>query len=138
MHRLFAALRPPAAIRASLTAVMGGVPAARWQDDDQLHLTLRFIGEVDRRTAEDVVAALGQVEGAALTAQLAGVGAFDRQGRVDTLWAGVIPPGPLAALHARVDRALWQVGLAPDARACHPRAVAAERGRRTGDPAVAG
>ena len=61
MHRLFVALRPPPAIRARLLAAMGGVPGARWQDDDQLHLTLRFIGEVDRPVAEDIAAALGTI-----------------------------------------------------------------------------
>ena len=45
MHRLFVALRPPRATREQLLDAMGGVPGARWQSDDQLHLTLRFIGE---------------------------------------------------------------------------------------------
>ena len=56
MHRLFVALRPPPAVRAALAATMDGVPRARWQDDEQIHLTIRYIGEVDRRVAEDVVA----------------------------------------------------------------------------------
>mgnify|MGYP001113377463 CR=1 FL=1 len=58
-HRLFVALRPPRPIRARLIAAMHGISGARWQDDDQLHLTLRFIGEVDRHRAEDIAAALG-------------------------------------------------------------------------------
>jgi len=54
MHRLFVAIRPPAAIRAILLGAMGGISGARWQSEDQLHLTLRFIGEVDRhRAGED-------------------------------------------------------------------------------------
>ena len=61
MVRLFVALRPPPAIRDMLADAMDGVPQARWQDDEQLHLTLRFIGEVDRPVAEDIAAALGQV-----------------------------------------------------------------------------
>jgi hypothetical protein len=39
-----------------LSDAMDGVPQARWQDDEQLHLTLRFIGEVDRPVAEDIAA----------------------------------------------------------------------------------
>ncbi|MEO5938974.1 MAG: hypothetical protein ABIQ43_08175 [Sphingomonas sp.] len=41
MHRLFVALRPPSPIRALLAETQGGVPHARWHDDDQLHLTVR-------------------------------------------------------------------------------------------------
>ena len=62
MLRLFVALRPPRAIRESLIAAMGGVPHARWQDDEQLHCTLRFLGEVDPPQAEDVAAALGSID----------------------------------------------------------------------------
>src|SRR3546814_10503522 len=61
MHRLFVAIRPPAAIRKALLSIMGGVEGARWQSDDQLHLTLRFIGEVDRHRADDIAAALATV-----------------------------------------------------------------------------
>jgi len=44
MHRLFIGLRPPREIRAVLMSIMGGIAGARWQSDDQLHLTLRNIG----------------------------------------------------------------------------------------------
>src|SRR3546814_13749731 len=47
-HRLFVALRPARPVRTALIAAMHGIAAARWQSDEQLHLTLRFIGEVDR------------------------------------------------------------------------------------------
>ncbi|MEO5867857.1 MAG: RNA 2',3'-cyclic phosphodiesterase [Sphingomonas sp.] len=120
MHRLFVALRPPPAIRAVLRRVMGGVRAARWQDDEQLHLTLRYIGEVDRRTAEEVALAMVQVRTAPITITLAGVGAFDKRGRVDALWAGVTPHDALAVLHRKVDHALVRLSLAPERRAYLP------------------
>lgn len=127
---LFVALRPPAAIRQRLIATMAGVPGVRWQDDDQLHLTLRFVGEIDRHRAEDVVAALGRVSGNAPTLRLAGVGAFD-----NALWAGVTPREPLAALHARVDGALRIAGIAPDRRAYLPHITLARLARgRTDAP----
>ena len=138
MHRLFVALRPPPAIRALLVAAMGGVPHARWQDDEQLHLTLRFIGEVDRPQAEDIAAALGQVHAEAPTLAIAGVGRFEKGGRTDAIWAGVTPRQPLAALHARVDRALAQAGVAPDTRAYLPHITLARLRRGAGvEPAIA-
>jgi RNA 2',3'-cyclic 3'-phosphodiesterase len=102
MIRLFAALRPPPAVRNTLLARMSGVPGARWQDDDQLHLTLRYIGEVDERVAGDVATALASVAGAAPTVRLAGVGRFEKRGRTDALWAGVAPHDALAALHRKM------------------------------------
>ena len=55
MHRLFVALRPPPSIgQACLSAMEDGPPGWAWQSEEQLHLTLRYIGEVDRPVAEDV------------------------------------------------------------------------------------
>jgi RNA 2',3'-cyclic 3'-phosphodiesterase len=76
MHRLFVALRPPPAIRDMLIDTMGGVPGARWQDDEQLHITLRYIGEVDRRMGEDVAHALAGIHGVPLSLSIAGIGSF--------------------------------------------------------------
>jgi 2'-5' RNA ligase len=120
MHRLFVGLRPPTAIRAALLAAMGGIPGARWQDDDQLHITLRFIGEVDRPVAEDVAAALGTIHAPPLDLAIDGVGAFDTRGRVNALWAGVRPREAIAALHKKIDAALVRAGLVPERRAYLP------------------
>lgn len=120
MHRLFVGLRPPAHIRAQLLAAMGGVAGARWQDEDQLHITLRFIGEVDRPLAEDVALALGQVAHPPIDVALSGVGQFDTRGRPHALWAGVRPHDGLASLHRKVDQALIRLGLEPERRAYFP------------------
>ena len=128
-HRLFVAIRPPAATRRLLVGLMGGVPGARWQDDGQLHCTLRFIGEVDRHAAQDVAAALGSVSGGAMTLRLGAAGMFDRRGRVDTLWLAVLPRDPLQALHDRIEQALRRVGIAPDTRAFLPHVTVARFGR---------
>lgn len=116
-HRLFVALRPPQPIRALLRGAMHGISAARWQDDDQLHLTLRFIGEVDRHQAEDIAAALGAVHASATSARIAGVGLFDRRGAPHMVWAGVEPLASLAALKRKVDQSLVRVGVAAETRA---------------------
>ncbi|MGE0774397.1 MAG: RNA 2',3'-cyclic phosphodiesterase [Sphingomonadaceae bacterium] len=133
MHRLFAALKPPPAMRDSLLALMGGIAHARWQAADQLHLTLRFIGEVDRHQAEDIAAALGSVRHPPFTLALDGIGQFDRKGRRDALWIGVTPQDPLKLLHNKIDRALQHVGIAPDNRTFLPHITIARFGRQSGD-----
>lgn len=132
MHRLFVAIRPPRAMRAALLAAMGGVAHARWQRDEQLHLTLRFIGEVDRHVAEDTAAALGTVHHPRFDLALDGIGHFERKGRLDALWAGVTPHDPLKLLHNKVDQALARVGIPPDARVYLPHITLARFGRSSG------
>ncbi|WP_303761303.1 RNA 2',3'-cyclic phosphodiesterase [Sphingobium yanoikuyae] len=133
MHRLFVAIRPPTTIRSQLLAQMAGVPGARWQDDGQLHLTLRFIGEVDRHRADDIADALAGVRFTPFAIALAGTGYFDRRGVVDTLWAGVQPRDPLAHLHAKVDRACTSTGIAPEARTYLPHITLARFSRHGGN-----
>lgn len=131
MHRLFVAVRPPVSIRNSLLELMDGVRNARWQDDGQLHLTLRFIGEVDRHRGEDAAAALGGIRHRGFEIALDGIGSFDRNGR-GALWAGVRPHEPLHSLHKKVDGALARIGIAPDRRAFHPHITLARLGRSAG------
>lgn len=120
MHRLFVGFRPPATIRAQLLALAGGIAGARWQDDEQLHCTLRYIGEVDRPVAEDVAVALGQVRFAPFELAIEGVGEFDSRGRPNALWAGLRPHDQVSQLHHKVDQALVRLGLAPERRAYLP------------------
>jgi 2'-5' RNA ligase len=132
MIRLFVALRPPPSIREALFDLMDGVPGARWQEDEQLHLTLRFVGEVERPVAEDLAAALAHVHAPAPTVRLAGVGSFGARGRADTLWTGIAPPAPLAALHAKVEQACVRAGLPPERRAYRPHVTLARMARSAG------
>jgi len=132
MIRLFVALELPAPVKAALLASMGGVIGARWQRDEQLHLTLRFIGEVDRHQAQDIAAALGRVNHVPMRLSLGQPGSFDRRGRIDSLWVGVQPQAEVAALARRVDRALVGVGLPPETRAFVPHITVARLSRDAG------
>ncbi|WP_420139409.1 RNA 2',3'-cyclic phosphodiesterase [Sphingomonas sp.] len=139
MHRLFVALRPPRPLRLQLLDLMGGVPGARWQNDDQLHLTLRFIGEVDAPQAEDIAAALSTVDHPRPDIALSGVGTFDHKGHVHSLWAGIAADDRLKTLHKRVERVVTGCGLPPEPRAFTPHVTIARLGRRAGslDPFLA-
>src|SRR5437870_13830927 len=97
MHRLFVAIRPPEDIRDLLIDAMDEGADFRWQDEEQLHLTLRFVGEVDRPVADDLAGALGRVCAAPFEVRIKGVGRFEQRSS-GALWAGVEPKEPLAAL----------------------------------------
>jgi len=131
MHRLFVAIRPPEPIRDLLVDAMDQSADFRWQDDEQLHITLRFVGAVDRPAADDLADALGLIRAPPLELRIAGVGRFEQRNS-GALWAGVEPKPPLAALAAKVERACQSIGLAPERRAFHPHITLARwKGRRT-------
>ncbi|HEY6917045.1 MAG TPA: RNA 2',3'-cyclic phosphodiesterase [Allosphingosinicella sp.] len=137
MPRLFVAIRPPGPIRAFLLSIMGGIAGARWQDEDQLHLTLRFIGDIDARAAEDVHMALSGVRQAPFEIAVSGLGTFERRGEPSAFWAGVTPQDMLKALHKKVDQACQRAGLEPERRAYHPHITLARLNRSSGPVAGA-
>lgn len=132
MHRLFVAIRPPEEVRDLLIDAMDDSPALRWVGDEQLHLTLRFIGEVERPLANDIAAALQELRSPAFELRVSGVGKFERRSG-GALWAGVGPKEPIAALAAKVERALQQVGLEPEHRAFSPHITLARWNRRNAE-----
>jgi 2'-5' RNA ligase len=119
MRRLFVAIRPPEPIRDLLIDAMDESPDLRWVGDEQLHLTLRFIGEVERPMANDIADALSVIRYPELELRIAGVGHFERRNG-GALWAGVEPKKPVAELASKVDRACVSAGLEPEHRAFHP------------------
>lgn len=116
MIRLFVALELPPAIRDRLTLLRGGIPGARWIDGTSMHLTLRFIGEVDRGTFMDVEAALSRIDAPGFTLQLRGLDQFSSGKRPRTLWAGIARNPALLHLQAKVDSALSRIGVPGDRR----------------------
>ena len=132
MHRLFVAIRPPERIRDQLLDLMQGVPDLRWQSDDQLHLTLRFIGEVERPVAEDLAAEMERIRFEKFSLVLKGIGRFDQR-RGGALWAGVAPKDQLKALAQKIERACQAAGIPPERRAYHPHITLARWSRAAPD-----
>ena len=130
MHRLFVAIRPPEHIRDLLIDAKDDSPELRWVSDDNLHLTLRFIGEVERPLAEDIAAALSRIRSDPFELRVTGVGTFEQRNG-GALWAGVQPKEPVAALAAKVERPCVSAGLEPERRAFHPHITLARWNRRS-------
>lgn len=116
MMRLFVGIELPEEVRSTLTSLMGGVDGARWQTADQLHLTLRFIGNVPEDTARDIDLALGHIRVDPIDVRIKGVGVFGTDRKPRALWAGVAPEAPLGQLHQRIESALVRSGLPPEPR----------------------
>lgn len=119
--RLFAAIDLPDDVAERLLALMKGVPGAKWRPRENLHLTLRFFGEVAEPVAEDIDIELAEAAEATppFELQLKGVGAFGGA-EPHNLWAGVAPSEPLRKLAADCERAARRAGLKPEPRKFAP------------------
>ncbi len=120
MIRLFVALSLPESVRLRLSTLGGGVPGARWLKPENLHLTLRFIGEVDHGAADDLDAALGGIVAPAFDITLASVGYFGKTNAARLLWAGVQPNDALNRLQSKVEAAVTQAGFQAEQRRFSP------------------
>ncbi len=119
--RLFVALDLPWELRERLDALGGGgIPGARWVPTENLHLTLRFVGEVPPHRAEEIDLALAALRGRAFALTLAGVGTFAKGGRTTSLWAGVERNPQLEHLQGKIETALQRAGLEPERRRFSP------------------
>lgn len=126
MYRLFAGLALPDDIALRLQGMCAGVPGAYWEEPENFHLTLRFIGEVPGDVAQDIGHALAGVRHEPFELALAGVGHFSSGDDVRVLWAGLAKSPELAALRLRVESALRRIDIAADGRKFVPHVTLAK------------
>jgi 2'-5' RNA ligase len=98
----------------------GGVDDARWREREQLHLTLRFIGDMDGAMARDIDDVLHQIAAPAFSLTLRGTGFFNERKLARVLWAGVEDDAALRHLHKKIQHGLTTIGLQPERRRYHP------------------
>ncbi|MBU1212714.1 MAG: RNA 2',3'-cyclic phosphodiesterase [Alphaproteobacteria bacterium] len=119
MPRLFTAIELPEEIREDLGDLEQPLPGVRWIDMDDLHLTLRFAGDIDKRTANEFAGFLAGIDVSAFPMRLSGLGTFGgREPRI--LWAGVDAGEELERLARANERAARNAGLDPALRTFKP------------------
>lgn len=129
MIRSFLALPLPASARDEIDLVQDDLRGAMWTPEENLHLTLVFLGEQTRRTLEDLDALLLKVAGPPFALELAGVGHFG--GRDPRLaWVGVRESAELRRLQAKLENAARSAGVAVADRRFTPHVTVARWGRR--------
>ncbi len=135
MPRLFTGLELPDAVAAELAAMEGDLPGARWIDEEDYHLTLRFIGDVDIMTARDVHSVLERIRRPAFSVTLDGLDAFGG-GKPRAVVATAKATQPLVELQGEQERLLRRIGLPMETRRYTPHVTLA-RLRHTQPGAVA-
>jgi RNA 2',3'-cyclic 3'-phosphodiesterase len=119
MPRLFIALEVPRNAAMSLSLLRGGLPGARWIDVENFHITLRFIGDIDGRTADEVVDRLDRIERPEFQLGLSGIGSFGSK-KPHSVFAGVTQAPEMHALQAEIERICQRLGLPADPRKFTP------------------
>ncbi len=112
-----------ARLAAAIERLRRVAPDVAWVAPGNLHLTLKFLGQVAPARLDASAAALeGTVRGAAaFDAAVVGLGAFPTVTRPRVIWAGVSEGAPaLSGVAARVDAALAALGFPPEARPFSP------------------
>ncbi|MBD3420757.1 MAG: RNA 2',3'-cyclic phosphodiesterase [Chitinivibrionales bacterium] len=120
MYRLFIAIDFNEDIREMLSDICFGLRQIRWSPLEQLHLTLRFLGDVDKHTFEDILSTLARVEAPAFSLTIKGAGYFPPRRSPRIIWAGVEPDQELLTLKNKIDRVLQLLHVEPDKHKFHP------------------
>jgi 2'-5' RNA ligase len=120
MPRLFTGIEIPADIGLRLSAYRGGLPGARWIDPENYHITLRFIGDIDERTAGDILSILGDGRRRdPITVTIDGLDTFGG-GRPRVVFARASSSGELSELQSEQERLVRRLGLPPEKRKFTP------------------
>jgi 2'-5' RNA ligase len=93
-------------------------PNFRWTASSNLHLTLRFVGSVDRMVVEGIADRLGAQALPGFEVELGDIGAFKRSRLVRVVWLGLRSGDDAArALAASVEAECQAAGLDSESRA---------------------
>lgn len=128
--RVFLGLTLPPSVVASLEPLQRGLPGVRWQGAEQLHVTLRFLGELEPERLPALSRALADVSMTPFELALLGVGCFGSAQRPRVLWAGVEPEATLQRLHEAVNERLAAFDGLVEPDPFRPHVTLARPGRR--------
>ena len=123
--RLFVALDLSESVRAAIAAfcekLRRALPSARWVRPEGIHVTLKFIGELNQDRVAPIQTALGKIHSAApVEMALRGTGFFPNERRPRVLWAGIDASPNLAQLAAEIESQLEPLGIARESREFRP------------------
>jgi RNA 2',3'-cyclic 3'-phosphodiesterase len=123
--RLFVALSIAAEVRESLASFLSELrrtdPKPRWVNPENLHVTLKFIGQIaDERLPEIVVALQKVATPSQIGLEIRGIGFFPNEHRPAVAWAGINASSELALSAGRIDESLALCGVARESRPFSP------------------
>lgn len=117
--RLFVALNLPRPLEETLLALIRELDPegreARWSTAGTIHVTLKFLGEVDEARLGQLVQVLEEIRGPALEVSVFGIGFFPARRAPRVIWAGVSSPR-IGTLQAEIERRTAAIGFEAEQR----------------------
>lgn len=135
MPRLFTGLQIPQLQRTQLSLLQSGLQNVRWIEPSDMHITLRFIGDVSPSLAEEIAESLSSRSWCAPQVVLGELAAFGSK-KPKSVHASVRLNQELSGLAAGHERLMQQIGLEPDGRKFTPHVTLA-RCRQVAIPKLA-
>jgi 2'-5' RNA ligase len=137
--RLFVALDIPEAVRTAIKSLIGELKPLddswKWVRTVNLHVTLKFLGEVAPDKLTKIVEALRTAPAAGpVVLTFRGLGFFPNEHRPRVLWVGMDAPQSLIGLAAAVEATLVGVGFAREEREFTPHLTLARSKNGTVSP----
>lgn len=129
MPRLFIAIDLPAEIKEAIHPLCSGLPGARWVPDDQLHLTLRFIGDLQHELFAGLYTRLDEVKAKPFPLHIKGLGTFPPRGKARVLWVGLKKSDALIELRKKVDSVLRRLEIPLEKKKFAPHVTIARLGK---------
>ncbi|MBU2648366.1 RNA 2',3'-cyclic phosphodiesterase [bacterium] len=121
MPRLFIAIDLPGQLKTEISVLCAyGLPGVAWVDSDQLHLSLRFVGEVNEQVSESIQTCLLKVQQSSFSMTLQGVGTFPGGKSPRVIWVGVEKNKSLLQLKNKVEYQLNRISIEGEKRRFHP------------------
>jgi 2'-5' RNA ligase len=137
MYRLFIAIDPPEEVKDQLTEICFGLPGAKWVEPEQMHITLKFIGEVDGAVLREAREALATIPVNPFEVTVKGVGFFPPRGDPQMLWAGINGNDRLVQLRNKIETTLERAGIGREKRKFAPH-IGLANVKHTPSPKIAG
>lgn len=118
--RLFIAVPLPDKVKDALLEIREPIEGVRWQNPEQMHLTLKFLGDTPRQEISGIEQELKQLAAEPFSMDISGVGQFPKSGPPRVVWAGVSDNELLLQLQAEVEKRCSKLGFPPEDREYHP------------------
>jgi 2'-5' RNA ligase len=116
MKRLFLAIDLPQRVIDDISATYMAIPGARWVHEDQLHLTLRFFGELPGDREAALIKSLSSVTQPPFYLQVKGAGFFPPRGEPRILWVGIASQPELGRLASSIEHCVVKAGFEREPR----------------------
>jgi len=119
MPRLFTGIEIPSGIAEALNMLRGGLPGARWIERENYHITLRFLGDIDDRAANNAASVLADIRKPAFNLHFDRLASFGGR-KPRSVYAQVAAESALAELQDEHERLMRRIGLEPETRKFTP------------------